>query len=410
VSEQLIRAKGLFIDPPGEIVSGALLVRDGLIAEVLPLPVSVETLGPEIILHDLDDCYLFPGLINTHVHLSFTASNDPLADYYAESPAARLSRAIDNAHTLLCSGVTTARDCGSDWTLLGLDTGGQVSSVPLPRLLMCGPPITTARGHLHMMGGEADGVIEIGNLVRKLHQEGATSIKVMATGGNMTPGTLPECASYSLEELAVARQTAAALGLSTAAHVLAGEGIRRAALAGFDSLEHCAFFVRTSQGWLERRFDQDIAELVSDSGAAVMVGLSAAYHLHDEARRQGATTLETRFYLAQERRLMEAFMRFFELGIPLICGTDAGVKVTPFDETYLELMLMVQAGLSPLEAIRSATVRAARALKLDQQIGRIREGYQADLIAVRGNPLVDVSVFGRVDWVMRSGDAVQVAR
>ena len=107
---------------------------------------------------------------------------------------------------------------------------------------------------------------------------------------------------------------------------------------------------------------------------------------------------------------MEAFMRFFELGIPLICGTDAGVKVTPFDETYLELMLMVQAGLSPLEAIRSATVRAARALKLDQQIGRIREGYQADLIAVRGNPLVDVSVFGRVDWVMRSGDAVQVAR
>lgn len=405
--DRLIRPRGVFLDPPGAVVPGAVLARDGVIAEVRPPTTEFDAppAGPEVV--DLPEHVLLPGLINTHVHLSFSASAAPLAEYRQDTRETRLLRAVANAHTLLLSGVTTARDCGSDRSLLALGRSDLPTPAPLPRLLMCGPPITVPAGHLHMMGGEAAGRREIVDLVHALHRGGAGSIKVMATGGGMTPGTRPECATFSVEDLSAARDAARALGLPTVAHALAGEGVRRAALAGFDSLEHCAFFARTPEGRLERAYDPVIAAVVASSGAAVMMGLSTAYHALDAVRGGGPATVEQRFGLEQERRMVVIFEKLHALGIPLICGTDAGVKHTPFDETHLELALMVEAGLSPLEAIRSATTRAAAALGRTRELGRVAVGYAADLIAVRGDPLGDPGVFAEVDWVMRGGEIVR---
>jgi imidazolonepropionase-like amidohydrolase len=275
--------------------------------------------------------------------------------------------------------------------------------VPLPNLLLCGPPLTQTGGHLHHMGGEADGADAIRRLVRLLHKQGATSIKAMATGGQMTPGTKPEYPAFTQNELDTMVEAARELGLPTVSHCLSAEGTRRSARAGFDSIEHCAFFEREEHGWLERVYRQGITDEIRASGAAVMMGLSANHHGLDAARAGRDVGERERFLLAQSQRMLRIFRDMAEQGVPMIAGTDAGVVNTPFDETWLELALMAQAGLSPLEALRSATIRAAKAMRIDHLTGAIRAGLRADLIAVAGDPLASPEAFRDVAFVMAAG-------
>lgn len=233
----------------------------------------------------------------------------------------------------------------------------------------------------------------------------------MATGGQMTPGTLPEEATYTTTELQMATRAASEAGVPSVAHVLAGEGIKRAAEAGFDSLEHCAFFERADNGLLARVYDENIAHVVVESNASVMIGVAASYRALDDARTGRDLDEAERFLLKQEERMFEIVKRFAQQHIPIVCGTDAGTKYTRFDETYLELELLVdRAGFTPLEALRTATVNAAHALRLDEIAGRIAPGYRADLIAVEGDPLASPAVFRSVSWVMRSGEIVKGKR
>lgn len=401
----ILAPDGVLLDPPGKVVAGQVVtVQRGRIASISSLA-EARNAAPEHVVIDLTGHVLTPGLMNTHVHLCFTGTQDPRGDYYADKPETRLARALRNAQTLLQSGVTTIRDCGSDWSILALHDIDREGLFPLPNLLLSGPPITPTGGHLHQMGGEADGAEEIRKLTRLLHKRGANSIKMMATGGQMTPGTIPESPCYTVDEMRAAVDTAAEFGHPTVAHVLGSEGIRRAAQAGFDSLEHCAFFQREERGWLERCFDEEIARQVLASGASAMIGVAASYHTLDQARAGAEATEQQQFLLAQEERMFQIVQRFTDLGIPIVCGTDAGVKNTPFDETWLELVLLAERGrMSPLDAIRTATVNAAHALKISERTGRIAPGYQADLIAVSQDPTEDLEAFQSVPWVMRRGE------
>jgi imidazolonepropionase-like amidohydrolase len=223
----------------------------------------------------------------------------------------------------------------------------------------------------------------------------------------MTHGTFPEKPSFWQEELNVAVQEAELFGLPTIAHCLSDEGTLRAIRAGVDSIDHCAFFIREEHGWLERRYNHEVAVELRDSGKSVMMGLSAGYHRHDPYRDGSPPTENAQFLLEQETRMLEIFGRLTDLGIPPVVGTDAGVALTPFDETFLELVLMNKAGLSPQEVIKAATSAAARVLGLDHQIGKIATGLHADLIAIPHNPLEDVSAFKDVDWVMHNGKIVR---
>lgn len=397
----------VFLDPPGEVKEGmAVLVKSHTIDDVADVQ-TLEARHPGATVVELAGHILLPGLINTHVHLSFTASDDPRRDYYSDSPELRLARAIHNAGVMLQSGVTTLRDCGSDFHVLELKRIAKAGLFAMPNLLLSGPPITPTGGHLHQMGGEADGADEIRKLVRRLHKRGATSIKVMATGGQMTPGTMPERAAFTLEELEAIVKTASEFGYPTVAHVLATDGIRLAARAGFDSLEHCAFFEREEHGWLRRVYDVSVAAEVLDAGASAMIGVAAGYHTLDQARA-GRPTEQEAFYLEQEQNMFEIVREFAEKGIPVVCGTDAGVKNTPFDETWHEVKLLVErAGFSPLEGLRTATVSAAHALRLDDVTGRIAPGMRADLIATAENPLVTPDALQEVAWIMRAGETVK---
>ncbi len=403
----VLRPRGVFLDPPGAVVADCAVVVEGRRITFVGAPDEAARLAPTAATVDLADATLLPGLINTHVHLSFTGSRDPRTDFHADQPETRLARAIHHAQVMLRSGVTTVRDCGSDWSLLALQQISGTGLFTLPNLMLCGPPITPTGGHLHQMGGEADGHEEIRKLVRQLHKRGATSIKVMATGGQMTPGTLPEKPAFSLEELRAAVSTAAEYDHPTVAHVLASEGMRLAALAGFDSLEHCAFFARAANGLLQRCYEQGIADEIVRSRASAMIGVSAGYHTFDEYRTATDVPAREAFLLEQEGRMFHIVERFVELGIPIVCGTDAGVRDTHFDETWLELELLVdRARLSPLQALRTATVNAAGALRLDGVTGRVAADLRADLIAVRADPLDDITVLRDVRWVMRAGDIV----
>jgi imidazolonepropionase-like amidohydrolase len=341
------------------------------------------------------------------VHLEFSASPLPLREYRAEQPAERLMRAVGNAHRLLLSGVTTARDCGSSRILLALGRRPDLSPVPLPRLLLSGPPVTVFGGHLHMMGGEAESEAEIVAMIAALVSDGASAIKAMASGGGMTPGTHPERATYDLARLRLIAGEARRRGLPSAAHALATESIRRSAAAGFDSVEHCAFFERTADDRMERRFDEEVAREVAASGVSVMAGLSTAYRPIEQIERDGPHDEDEAFMLRQAGLLLENFRQMALLGVRFVCGSDAGVKHTPFEETWFEIALMARSGLGSAAALRAATARAADALLLGNEVGRIAVGYSADLIAVRGDPLADVEALATVDFVMRAGAIVR---
>ena len=396
----------IWIDPPGHYVPGVVVVDAGSISQVLP-PEGRASLRADLPCLDLGERPLLPGLINTHVHLEFSASSSPLREFEQETATERLLRAMHNARVLLESGVTTVRDCGSSMDLLALARRSELHPLPLPRLVMSGAPITVPQGHLHMMGGEADSIAGIDAVIERNLLAGAQSIKLMGSGGGMTPGTAPENPAFPQVAFDHVAARAREHGLPSVVHVLAPESIRRGALARFDSLEHCAFFVRDSLGALERRFDPTIADIIRDSGARVMANLSTATRALDALRRQPERPAEADRQLRQFDVMLDNFGWMLSMGIRFVCGNDAGVRDTPFSDTAQELVWMGRAGMKPVEALRAATTEAAAALHMEDNIGRIAPSFSADLIAFDADPLADLTVLAAPAAVIARGNVVR---
>lgn len=388
----VIHCSNVWIDPPGHFKPKSVeLVGDRIesVRDLMPAS-AAGARRPEI---DLGNTYMMPGLINTHVHLEFSASPDPLREYRGESVSDRLSRAVRNARSMLLSGVTTLRDCGSSQDLLaGIRRCRDLPA--LPRLLLSGPPITVPGGHLSIFGGIVSDPDEIPAIVSRLISNGAGSIKLVGSGGGMTPGSFPENVSFSQEVFCRVAEAARSHGVASAAHVLAAESVKRAAIARFDSLEHCAFFRRSDNGRLVRKFDAGIAGIVADSGVSVMANLSTATRTHGTLLREGMQgNPDSQHALDQHEVMLENFRKLVDLGITIVCGTDAGVRDTPFEDTWIELELMARSGMSNIDVVRSASLNAARVLKLEGTVGRIAAGHSADFIVLKGSPLADISSY-----------------
>lgn len=405
----LIRATGIWTGHPGTktISPGAVVVSDSTISAVgRPADVAVRCAAPYQIL-DLKGLYLLPGLINTHVHLTLNAGADPLSDYIATDESVLILRALAHAQTLLMSGVTTVRDCGSrGFGLVALTHPEVQTHYALPHILVSGPPLTPTGGHLHWMGGAADGVWGVRSAVRLGAKHGVTTLKLVATGGQLTPGTRPESPAYTYAELRAAVDEAYRLGMPVSAHCLSALGMQLAIKAGVRCIDHAAFFVRDSQGRLVRKFDLETAKLLAEAGVYVVPTLSAGYHKLDPLRTLPHPTPADRFKLDQEQLMLEHCHELFNLGIQLVLGTDAGVTQTPFDETYLELALMTQAGLSAEQALLAATYYAARVLGLGGRKGTLEPGADADIIGCTADPSSQIEALASVVWVMRNGKVV----
>ena len=327
----LIDGTGAEPQRPGEVT-----IRDGRIAAVGG-PGRTDPADAEIV--DYGDATLLPGLIDAHVHLQFTAGPDHPTTrgiHMHASDAERIATAIGNAQRGLATGVTTMRDTGGYLTL-NMDVRDAINDghVVGPRLLVCGAPITTTAGHLHWCGLRADSRDEVVEAVRTMVEAGADFVKVMATGGMMTPGTSPGMTQYSESELRALVDDAHRLRKQVAAHVLGTTGCVLAIDAGVDTLEHCSWLDESGElGTL--RFDAEAAARVSPATQSVHMTVGAGSrevvrglaHL-DELTAAGREELHTR---GVNHRAMRAS------GTPLVVSSDAGVMTTAHDEFALTVI------------------------------------------------------------------------
>jgi len=341
---------------------------------------------------------LTPGLIDCHVHLCFDGS----ADFAAEaremtSDAFAAVKAIRNAELDLGSGVTTVRDLGGRGDV-AIQVGRAVERglVKGPRILAAGRALTITGGHGHNVGlaREVDGSDAVRTAVREEIRAGATAIKVMATGGVLTPGITHDFTAFTQEELDAAVDEAHSWGRVVGAHAIGSVGIVRAVRAGVDSIEHGSML--TAAG----------ARLMKERGVFHVPTISALRGIVEHPDEVAAYALEKAIVLKERSR--EAFRRSLHAGVPIACGTDAGTPFNPHGNTPLEIVRMVEWGMTPRAAMRAATSAAASLLRLPD-LGTVETGKAADLVLYDEDPIERIEAVLRPRMVMRAG-AVVVGR
>ena len=390
-----LRAQRLFDGRTAELVEDALVrIVDGKI-------VAIGHTGdapPDAELTDLGDVTLIPGLIDVHQHLAFDASIDPVAQLQADDDATLLLRMRLAALRALAVGITTIRDLGDrNYVSLSLrdwfNSGGEVG----PRLLCAGPPLTVTNGHCWFLGGVADGVDGVRAAVRERVERGADVIKIMATGGNMTPTVGPHESQYGVAELAAAVEEAHAHGRKLAVHAHGSQGVIDALAVGVDSIEHCTFFnaegVDTFPDVLEELAASGIT--ISATGATLPGGQPPpAIAIRIDAVFGNMTTL-------------------LRSGARVVLSSDAGIAPSkPHDVLPHGLSEQcVRLGMTTLESLVSVTSAAAEACGIDDVTGTLDVGKDADIVAVAGNPLEDINAIHDVVAVFARGNRVtQIGR
>ncbi len=383
-----LRAARLFDGENGALVEQPLVLVDGgRIAAVDTGPVEPPA-GAEIV--DLGDVTLMPGLIDTHVHLGFDASLDPVGRMMADDDHTLLLRMRLAARQHLAAGVTTVRDLGDrshlgvtlrDWLRQNQELG--------PEILASGPPLTVTGGHCHFMGGEADDAAELRRGVRTRCTRGVDVIKVMVTGGNLTPGIDPLTPQYSAAEIATVVDEAHRFGRAVLAHVHGVTGIEAAAEAGVDGLEHCGFWVAEGV-----RADQGLIDRIAEAGITVCPTVGFV---------PGSPPPPPKV-ASRLAGMVAAVARLRQAGVRVVGGTDAGIAPAKAHGVarYVPDGLR-EAGFTNLEALRAVTSGAAAACGLGGRKGMLVPGADADIIAVAGNPLVDAKPLHQVEAVFRAG-------
>lgn len=361
-----LRGKRLFdghrdADVPTLTIDGATVVAVG--AERPPD-------GAEVV--ELNDATLLPGLVDCHQHLCFEALGEHAAATPSDALAAQAERSASRA---LAAGITTIRDLG-DRDYLTLPLRGRDG---LPTLLCAGPPITALEGHCWYLGGEvdpADGERALRAAVRERVEQGCDVVKIMVTGGFLTPTHPMWSPQFSLDDLRVMVDEAHGRGTPVAAHCHGPAGIEHAVRARVDSIEHCSF---VDEGVV---IDPDPVLLTmvaeSDIPASVTIGRLPSMPVSEVIARLQEPARATR-------------RRLHELGATLVPGTDAGIgPAKPHDVTTYALAEFVASGLTPRRSLRAMTADAAVACGVGASKGRIAVGFDADIVAFAGHPADDL--------------------
>ena len=370
----------------------SVVVADGVIAAVHgpagPVPPGAHVM-------DLPGLTLLPGLVDAHLHLCFDATGDPAGHLAGTGDDLLREHMAEAARRALHAGVTTVRDLG-DRGYLALDLrdsdpAGRAG--PLPAIVAAGPPITTPGGHCHFLGGAASGERGLRAAVRERAERGVDVIKVMASGGNLTPGSLAHEPQFGVRALRAIVDEAHHHGLPVTAHAHSARSIADAVAAGVDGIEHATFM--TADG-------VDAPETVIRAIAARRIAVG--WTVGRDPAQPGAAPPQIASRMAA---LITARRRLYESGAVLVPGSDAGVTpAKPHDVLRFAPDDMAVAGLSPAEILWAMTSRAAQACGLGHRKGRIAPGFDADILAVDGNPLADLAAIRRLHAVYAGGRAV----
>ncbi len=349
---------------------------------------------------ELGNLTCLPGLIDAHVHLT----GDPNQSGYVglgTSVTRSVVIGVRNAGRTLRAGFTSVRNVGAEgFSDVALRDGINAGDVDGPRMLVSGPPLGITGGHAdndllppeyHAVAeGVADGPWAARAKVREDVKYGADLIKIMASGGVLSKGDQPGAEQYSLEEMQAIVTEAHKLGRKVAAHAHGTQAIRDAIVAGVDSVEHASLI------------DDEGIALAKQHGTYLVMDIYNDDYILATGSASGGMLEES---IQKEKKIgrlqRENFRRAHAAGVLMAFGTDAGVY--PHGDNAKQFAKMVQWGMTPLEAIRAATLEAAKLLGKPDDIGSLAPGHYADLIAVEGDPLSDVTTLERVKFVMQNG-------
>jgi imidazolonepropionase-like amidohydrolase len=389
-----------------DVKSGKLLpdqtivIDDGKIASVGASAETKVPAGATVI--ELANATVLPGLIDAHTHLTF----DPQFGY--ESLGISIPRetliGAKNARVTLQAGFTTVRNVGaSGYSDVALRDAINAGDVPGPRMLVSGPALSITGGHCDnnllpfeyhaTSDGVADGIAAVQQKVRQNIKYGSDLIKVCATGGVLSKGDDPQASQFTLEEMKAIVADAHRLGRKVAAHAHGAQGILWASQAGVDSIEHGSYID-----------DAGIAEMKKNGTYLV-----PTLYLGDWFLANAEKNHVPDFYLAKAKAVMpiarQNVAHAFASGVKVAFGTDAAVY--PHGLNAHEFAVMVKLGLTPLQAIQAATANAADLLGWSGKVGSLEPGAWADIVAVEGDPLKDVTTLERVKFVMKGGEVVR---
>lgn len=353
---------------------------------------------------DLKNRTVTPGWIDMHVHLENETRRGNVVDKFIFNQADIAFESVKYANVTLMTGFTTVRDLGGTGVNVALRNAVNKGLVIGPRIYTAGKSIATTGGHADptngyrkdLMGdpGPKDGVIngpdEAYQAVRQRYKDGSDLIKITATGGVLSQAKDGANAQFTEEEVKAIVSAAKDYGFRVAAHAHGAEGIKRAIRGGVNSIEHGTFM------------DDEAIKLMKQYGTWYVPTITAGKSVADSAKIPGYyTDIVTPKALATGPQIQKTFAKAYKEGVKIAFGTDAGVY--KHGKNWLEFTYMIEAGMKPMDAIKSATTKAADLLGESDKLGRIETGKWADIVAVDGDPLKDPQAFGKITFVMKGG-------
>ncbi|MEP7256149.1 MAG: amidohydrolase family protein [Ferruginibacter sp.] len=360
--------------------------------------------GPADKVIDLKKNTVMPGLMDMHVHLESETKKGATADRFTMNPADIAFESVKYSNATLMAGFTTVRDLGGSGVNISLRNAVNKGLIVGPRIYTAGKSIATTGGHAdptngyrkNLMGdpGPVDGVIngadEARKAVRQRYKDGSDLIKITATAGVLSQAKDASGAQFTDEELKAIVETAKDYGFKVAAHAHGAEGIKRAIKAGVTSIEHGTFM------------DDEAIALFKQYGAWYVPTIIAGKSTADSAKIPGYySDIVTPKALVVGPQIQTTFTKAYKAGVKIAFGTDAGVY--SHGKNWKEFVYMVEGGMPAIEAIASATFSAAELLGVSEILGTIEKGKLADIVAVDGDPIKDISVMEKMVFVMKNG-------
>ncbi|HET6318229.1 MAG TPA: amidohydrolase family protein [Chloroflexota bacterium] len=390
----LIEATRLF-DGSAAQSATTLLVQDGAIKQVGgAVPEGVQRLI-------FDNATILPGLIDCHVHLCFDATATPAENLAERDDEQALAQMAEAAQTALHAGVTTVRDLGSRGDLI-FRLREQLNATDGPHILAAGRPLTIPSGHCWFLGGIAEDESMFLDLLRHEIDRGADVIKIMATGGAMTPSSDPSRPQFAPEVLKRAVYLAHSLGRPVAAHALSRGGIQDALAAGVDTLEHGTFL--GDDGAHVHAADVELMRTTRTVLTPTLATVAARCTVPGATGGRLAPDVSAADFWERRRRDVG---RLIYAGARVIAGSDCGVAHVPHHAVIDEVECLAATSLAPAAALRAATGFAADTLRLASVTGQLKPGLRADILVVEGDPLADLSALRRPLAVFKAGQRIR---